>query len=210
MKQQAIILSVLIWAATASAQTFSIDTISDNVFQRMLGKSYKSNCTVARSELRYLRLSHFDANGNEHVGEMVCNKLIANSLINIFKELYRHKYPIERMQLIDDYDADDELSMRSNNTSCFNFRIIAGSQKLSKHAQGLAIDINPLYNPYVKKGKDGKRIIQPATAGKYADRSKATPYTIKQGDLCYRLFVKYGFTWGGSWRSVNDYQHFER
>ncbi|MBR6998888.1 MAG: M15 family metallopeptidase, partial [Prevotella sp.] len=125
-------------------------------------------------------------------------------------ELYRHKYPIERMRLIDDYDADDERSMQANNTSCFNFRAIAGSTKLSKHSQGLAIDINPLYNPCVKQRNDGRTVVQPATGRKYANRSKRWPYMIVKDDLCYRLFTEHGFKWGGSWRTLKDYQHFER
>lgn len=202
----------ILWltALTANGQTFTIDTISDAVFQRMQGKSFKRDCTVKRSELRYLRLSHYDAEGNEHIGELVCNKMISSDLKEIFQELYKHHYPIQRMQLVDDYDADDEQSMRANNTSCFNFRRIAGSTKLSKHSQGLAIDINPLYNPYVKRQANGTLIVQPANATCYADRRKAIPYKIERDDLCYRLFIKHGFKWGGAWTRQQDYQHFER
>ena len=202
----------ILWLATltANGQTFTIDTISDAVFQRMQGKSFKRDCTVKRSELRYLRLSHYDAEGKEHIGELVCNKMIASDLKEIFQELYKHHYPIQRMQLVDDYDADDEQSMRANNTSCFNFRRIAGSTKLSKHSQGLAIDINPLYNPYVKRQANGTLIVQPANATCYADRRKAIPYKIERDDLCYLLFIKHGFKWGGAWTRQQDYQHFER
>ena len=210
IRQDILLFALFIVPATAYAQTFSIDTISDAVFQRMQGKSYGTNCTVPRSELRYLRLSHYDPEGNTKIGELVCNKKIAADLADIFRELYKNKYPIERMQLIDEYDADDEQSMRANNTSCFNFRPIAGSTKLSKHSLGLAIDINPLYNPCVKRRKDGTIVVQPATARRYADRRHNSPYSIDDQDLCYRLFVKHGFTWGGSWRSLKDYQHFER
>ena len=205
-------ITFLLWftVLTANAQTFTIDTISDAVFQRMQGKSYKENCTVPRSELRYLRLSHYTVDGKKMVGELVCNKLIANDLKEIFQELYKHHYPIERMQLIDDYDADDERSMQVNNTSCFNFRAIAGTKKLSKHSLGMAIDINPLYNPCVKVNKDGSTSIQPKTGRRYANRQRQWPYKIDKNDLCYRLFVSHGFQWGGSWRSVKDYQQFER
>lgn len=193
-----------------SAQTFSVDTINDQVFQRMWGKSYKHDCTVPRSELRYLQITHYDGKGNTLQGEIVCNKQIANDLIEIFKGLYRNKYPIERMCLIDDYNADDERSMEANNTSCFNFRTIAGSQKLSKHSRGMAIDINPLYNPYVRRRSDGTLIVQPKKGRKYANRKKKIPYKIDSNDICYRLFKQHGFTWGGSWKSAKDYQHFEK
>ncbi len=193
-----------------AAQVFSVQPIPDSVFQRMQGRSWPEGCTVRRADLRYLRLSHVDADKKEHVGEMVCNKAIANDLLEIFRELYRQKYPIQYIRLIDDYEADDERAMRDNNTSSFCYRKISGSTKLSKHAMGMAVDINTLYNPYVRTGKDGRRIVEPATAVKYVDRRKSFPYKIVKGDLLYRLFLQHGFKWGGSWRTVKDWQHFEK
>lgn len=143
-------------------------------------------------------------------GEMICHKDIANDLIEIFRKLYDAHYPIERMQLIDDYDADDVTSMNHNNTSCFNYRAVAGSKKLSKHSMGKAVDINPLYNPYVKKRANGKTIVNPEKGRQYANRSKQFKYKIDRNDLAYRLFTQHGFTWGGGWRSLKDYQHFEK
>ena len=189
---------------------FSIDTLTDAVFQRMQGKSFPEGCTVSRADLRYVRVLHYDAKGQSHEGELVCNKAIADDLVDIFRQLYAARYPIAQIRLVDDYDADDERSMQANNTSCFCFRQIAGSQKLSKHAQGMAIDINPLQNPCVRTLKNGRLSIQPATAKNSADRRRRHPYTISKGDLCHRLFLQHGFTWGGSWRTLKDYQHFEK
>ena len=115
----------------------------------------------------------------------------------------------QRMQGKSYYDADDEAQMRDNNSSCFCYRAIAGGTKLSKHALGLAIDINSLYNPYYKDRADGTRLIQPATAAQYCDRTKTFPYKIDHNDLCYRLFTQAGFEWGGDWTSCKDFQHFE-
>lgn len=192
------------------AQVFSVQPIPDSVFSRMKGRSWPEGCTVRRTDLRYLRLSHFDAEKKEHVGEMVCNKAIANDLLEIFRELYRQKYPIQRIRLIDDYEAEDERSMRDNNTSCFCYRKVSGTTKLSKHATGMAVDINTLYNPYVRTGKDGRRIVEPATATPYVDRRKSFPYKIVKGDLLHRLFLQHGFKWGGSWHTMKDWQHFEK
>ncbi|MBQ1582601.1 MAG: M15 family metallopeptidase, partial [Prevotella sp.] len=146
---------------------FGVDVISDAVFARMKGKSFKENSRISRSDLRYLRVLHVDNKGAINIGEMVCNQQIANDLVAIFRQLYEARYPIERMVLIDDYQADDETSMRANNTSCFNYRQVQGSNKLSKHAQGLAVDINTLYNPCVKRKANGTLSIQPSTAKKY-------------------------------------------
>ena len=206
------LLCLICWLAVvgAMAQEFSVQPIPDSVFQRMQGRSWPEGCTIRRVDLRYLRLTHVDAENKEHVGEMVCNKAIANDLIAIFKELYRQKYPIQRIRLIDDYEAVDERSMRDNNTSCFCYRKVSGSTKLSKHATGMAVDVNTLYNPYVRTGKNGRRIVEPATATKYVDRRRTVPYKIVKGDLLYRLFVQHGFQWGGSWRTMKDWQHFEK
>ena len=122
----------------AQGGVFTADTLTDAVFQRMQGRSYPDDCTVPRSELRYLQVLHYDAEGHVHKGEMVCNRRIADDLLDIFRRLYEARYPIERMRLIDDYDADDEQSMQANNTSCFCYRAVAGGKRLSKHAQGMA------------------------------------------------------------------------
>lgn len=190
------------------APRFTAEEISDEVFERMRGVSFPEDCPVKLSDLRYLRLSYKDMEGNTHEGEMVCNAAIADKLIDIFTKLYENDYPIERMSLVDDYNADDELSMSSNNTSCFNFRYISGTKRISKHGEGLAVDLNPLYNPYVKE-KDGTIHVEPESGTEYTDRTLDFDYKIDENDLAYKLFTEAGFTWGGSWKSVKDYQHFE-
>ena len=164
----------------------------------------------AQVVLDTLSVLHVDFEGATHEGVIVCNKAISADLRDIFAELYRQKYPIERIRPISDYGNDDEQSMQANNTSCYCYRPIAGSSKLSKHALGLAIDINPLYNPCVRRKKDGPLLIQPATGKPYANRSRSFRYKITKNDLCYRLFLQHGFSWGGNWRSLKDYQHFEK
>ncbi|MBO5550823.1 MAG: M15 family metallopeptidase [Lachnospiraceae bacterium] len=175
----------------------------------MSGVSFPADCRISREELRYLRLSYNDFNGQTQVGEMVCSKKIAGDLIEIFRELYRNGYQIEKMKLIDDYGGDDDLSCADNNTSCFNYRTVAGSSSLSKHAMGVAIDINPFYNPYVTY-PDGVQRISPPGSEPYADRSADFPHKIGPGDMAYELFKAHGFTWGGNWKTLKDYQHFQK
>ena len=212
MKKLYIIIYMCLLSLGGIGQTegFSVDTLSDAVFLRMQGKSYPDGCNVKRSELRYLQVLHYDAEGKVHRGELVCNKKIAADLLDIFLQLYEAHYPIEKMTLIDDYDAYDERSMTANNTSCFCFRKITGSSRLSKHSLGMAIDINPLQNPCVKKRKNGSLFIQPKAGWKFINRNGKYSYKITKGDLCYRLFIEHGFSWGGNWHSSKDYQHFEK
>ena len=194
--------------AALDKKGFYISKIDDNIFARIKGKSYKDNCTVPLDDLRYLHLLHKDLQGNTLEGEMICNVYIAAALLDIFIKLYNENYAIEKIRLIDEYDADDETSMRDNNSSCFNFRFISHTNKVSKHGLGLAVDINTLYNPYIKE-VDGKRILEPATAEGYINRSKNFPYKIDKNDLCYKIFTEHGFEWGGDWENRKDYQHFE-
>lgn len=187
---------------------FYITEITDELFDRINGKSFKEDCTLPREDLRYLHVLHKDIEGREHEGEMILNVHIAEDVLEIMKELYENDYPIEKVRLVDEYGADDELSMEDNNSSSFNFRFVPRTKKISKHGRGLAVDINPLYNPYITKSDTGLR-VEPVNAGEYADRDKDFDYKIEKGDLCYDLFISHGFEWGGEWKNSKDYQHFE-
>ncbi len=197
--------------AASSSDTrdaFYILPITDEIFARIKGKSFRDDCTLPREDLRYLHVLHVDLDGVEHEGEMIVNYHIAEDVLDILRQLYEAGYPIERIRLIDEYDADDELSMEANNSSCFNFRFISHTNRVSKHGLGLAVDINTLYNPYTKV-VDGRRIVEPVTGEPYLDRDGDFPFKIDHEDLCFRLFTEHGFEWGGDWEDRKDYQHFE-
>ncbi len=189
-------------------KNFFISEIDEKIFSRIKDKSYKKNCTLPIKDLRYLKVLHKNLNGEICEGEIICNVHIAENLLDIFQKLYEKNYPIEKIRLVDEYNADDELSMRDNNSSCFNFRLVARKKIISKHAAGLAVDINPLYNPYITT-VDGRQNVEPANAESYVDREKNFPYKITEQDFCYKIFAEHGFEWGGSWTHCKDYQHFE-
>ncbi len=175
----------------------------------MDGVSYMENEDIALEDLRYLRLLYVGFDEQTHVGELIVHVSIADTILEIFQTLYESGYQIEKMRLIDDYDGDDHASLLDNNTSAFNYRVVEGSKKLSRHAYGLAIDINPFYNPYVTY-PGGVEHISPEGSEPYADREADFPHKIgKDGDLCWQLFSERGFTWGGDWKSLKDYQHFQ-
>ncbi len=192
--------------ASNADQFFWQSGISDSIFERINGKSYKDDCNI-RDELRYLQVLHYDFYGNVRVGELICNRSVSSDVLYIFHRLYEEKYPVEKILLIDEYDADDESSCADNNSSCFNYRKKTEGSSLSKHAKGLAVDINPLYNPYILSSGTG---TVPAGASDYADRTLDFSYKIDENDLCYQLFTEAGFTWGGTWESAPDYMHFEK
>lgn len=195
---------------------FSYEPLSEEIILRIAGLSYPRDSitnpakdVIPLQDLRYVKIRYVDFDGKKQNGELICNQKIAQDLVEIFSELYDRQYPLASVRLVDDFGGDDLASMEADNTSCFNFREVTasggGSHKLSLHAYGLAVDLNPLYNPYVKKGK-----ILPQSAKPYANRKNANPYRIDHEDLAYQLFTSHGFTWGGDWKSLKDYQHFEK
>ncbi len=188
---------------------FFYQSITEDVKQRINGLSYKDDCTVPYEDLRYVSVLYKDFDQETQVGEIVCNKAIAQDLVEIFFELYCAGYEIDKIRLVDEYNADDDLSCADNNTSCFNFRQVYGSNNLSKHALGLAIDINPFQNPYVTYPNGVERISPPGSEP-YADRNSGLDHMITEDDLCYQLFAEHGFTWGGHWKTLKDYQHFQK
>lgn len=189
---------------------FTYQKIDGETAKRIKGKSYKKGAKISLDSLRYLNMRYVDFDGNVQDGEMIVNKKIARRTLKVFYRLYKMKYPIEKMKLIDEYGADDEKSMADNNTSAFNYRKVANSTKLSNHSLGLAIDINPRINPYITSYG-----IAPANSNVYRIREvskckgKYRDYMIHKGDKVYKIFKKYGFTWGGDWKHSKDYQHFE-
>lgn len=191
---------------------FYYEPLSENLIAYITGSSYPADgsAQISLSELSYVHILHCNFDGDTSEGELICNNAIAQDLVEIFYELYLAEYRLEKVVLIDYYDADDTTSMVANNTSCFNYRNIDDTDKLSRHAFGLAIDVNPFYNPYIRFTKDGGQIVSPESSEAYVDRTQNFPYKIDADDLCCRLFLEHGFTWGGNWNSSKDYQHFQK
>lgn len=188
---------------------FYVEELNQEIIDRITGKSYKENSDIPYTDLRYIRVLHMGFDELTHIGELIVYKAIAEDVVEIFRELYNIEYPIEKMLLIDEYDADDLKSMADNNSSAFNYRYIEGTARRSVHSDGMAIDINPLYNPYVRI-RDGKLEVLPEEASEYVDRTKENRYYIRKDDHSYNAFVSRGFTWGGEWKNSKDYQHFEK
>lgn len=153
-----------------------------------------------REQLTLINVKYYGFDGKIHSGELVVNKRVEKNIESIFMKLLSIKFPIERVVPISKYNWDDEKSMQANNTSAFNYRVIKGTKRLSKHSYGLAIDVNPLLNPYVKKNS-----VEPEGAV----YNPKIPGTITAESQVVKIFKSYGWSWGGDWRKGKDYQHFE-
>lgn len=182
---------------------FTSQKLPESVIKRIYGVTYRENPHIKLSDLRYLTVSYIDFEGNAETGELICNKRLSEDMLAVFKELYEAGYPIEKIRLADEYGGDDDRIMADNNTSCFNYRTVAGTDTVSLHGFGRAVDINPLYNPYIAGGR-----VMPEKALPYADRTKAFEHKIDKDDICYRIFTAHGWKWGGEWKNSKDYQHF--
>ena len=150
-----------------------------------------------------VKISFINIEGETEMGELIVNKEIAEEVVDIFRDIYECRFPIVKMDPIDLYDCNDDKSMEDNNTSCFNYRTISGSRKLSDHSFGKAIDINPLFNPFVKRRK-----VLPANGEKYKDREINQAGIIQKNDCVVNAFKIRGWQWGGDWKYEKDYQHF--
>jgi D-alanyl-D-alanine carboxypeptidase len=159
---------------------------------------------VPIEELRIVSISFWGFDDALHIGQLIVNRTITDDVVKVFGALFRARFPIERMVPVDVYEGNDERSMEADNTSAFNCRPVTGGTSFSEHSYGWAIDINPLRNPYVTSTGD----VLPPAGARYTDRSLHLPGMIHAGDLVVRAFASVGWTWGGSWSSIKDYQHF--
>lgn len=172
------------------------------VADRIVGVSWREGCPVGLESLRYVQLDHHTPDGGTATGELVVHADVVDDVLAAFGRLFALGFPIARMELVDAYGADDQASMRANNTSAFNCRFVAGTERWSNHAFGTAVDLNPLWNPYVRGGA-----VDPPEGAPWADRTVDQPGMLHPGSPEVAAFTDLGWDWGGAWASGADYQH---
>lgn len=164
---------------------------------------WRRGCPVGLSDLRHVSLPYIGFGGRPKRGALVVNAAVAGQVVAAFRDLYRARFPIRRMRPIQAYGGDDFASIEADNTSAFNCRAATGSSHWSQHAYGLAIDIDPIENPYVSGGRTSHRASIP-----YLDRSNVRPGMAVEGNALVDAFDARGWGWGGRWSGTTDYQHF--
>jgi D-alanyl-D-alanine carboxypeptidase len=187
--------------------TATVSRIDPGLEERMRF-SHRASCPVPLDRLRHLTVTHVRFDGRPATGELVVHEDHADALVGVFRELYDAGWPIRRMRLVDDYRGDDDLSMAADNTSAYNCRRVAGTDRWSDHAYGRAIDLNPVENPYVT----GSSFVPPEGA-RFARLDRSADADVPRGviradDVVVRAFARIGWEWGGYWSSAKDYQHF--
>lgn len=183
----------------------SVGPITPALRARM-GDTHRSDCPVPLRDLAHLRLSYWDFHGRVRTGELIVAAKHADDVVSVFEKLFEARFPLERMRLVSSYDGDDEKSMAANNTSAFNCRTVAGTDRWSQHSFGAAIDLNPVQNPYVTASG-----VSPRAGRAYADpadRRASTPGLITDDSVVVDAFAAIGWEWGGAWSGEADYQHF--
>lgn len=165
--------------------------------------SWKPSCPVALSDLRLIKVSYWGFDRRTHQGKLIVHRTEAVDLISVFRKLYAARFKLRQIRLIDAFHASDRASMRADNTSAFNGRYVSGTTRWSMHAYGLAIDINPVENPYVSGSH-----VSPVNGAPYVNRGRHATGMIHAGDVVVRAFRSIGWTWGGYWSGDKDYQHF--
>ncbi len=189
---------------TSGGYDARVGPLPDHLEAQVRRWTWRSGCPVAPSELALAEVVFVDFDGVERWGLLVVNAGEADDIVQAFGELYADDFPIARIEPIERFRGDDDASMAANNTSAFNCRAITGSTRFSQHSYGWAIDINPIQNPYVR----GSTVLPPAGRD-YLDRSDARPgMLVRPGAV--DAFDRIGWTWGGDWNTLKDYQHLER
>jgi hypothetical protein len=171
--------------------------------KRMRGVSWRPACPVPLRDLRVLTMSHWGFDGRVRAGRLIVHRDVARPMVDVFRTLYRARFPIRRMIPVDAYGASDFRSIEADNTSAFNCRFVDGTTRWSEHAYGRAIDVNPIENPYVSGGRTSH-----AASRHYLDRARHRPGLAFEGGALVRAFDSIGWGWGGRWTSAQDYQHF--
>jgi D-alanyl-D-alanine carboxypeptidase len=178
----------------------SIEEIPTDVLAR---SSWTDECPVTVDELRYLTMSHHGFDGEIHTGEMIVNSAVAEDVVGVFHRLFETGFPIEQMRVTTLEEVDDHPTGDFNETGSFVCRPSVGSENWSMHAYGLAIDVNPFHNPYLK----GDLVI-PELASAYTDREEVRPGMLFAGDVVVESFADIGWSWGGDWKTLKDWMHF--
>jgi hypothetical protein len=171
---------------------------------RMRGRSWHSGCPVPLRALRRVAVGYWGFDRRHHTGVLIVNASAVAPLHRAFARLYAARFPIRRMRPVDDYGGSDYASIEADNTSAFNCRRTTGASSWSQHAYGLAIDVNPIENPYVyANGTTSHRGSRP-----YLNRTDVRPGMAVAGGVAVRAFAAVGWGWGGRWPLPTDYQHF--
>ena len=167
--------------------------------------TYDESCPVGLQDLRLMKFLFIDFEGFVEEGEIVVNKTIVEPLTKVLSDAYEMEFPLHSARTLDhpDFKGDDYASMEANNSSCFNHRTVAGTDSISMHSYGLAVDINPMMNPYL--ARDGN--WYPRSGHAYIHR-----FELSRGMFCsdhplVQSFKEQGFEWGGEWERP-DYHHF--
>jgi D-alanyl-D-alanine carboxypeptidase len=172
--------------------------------KHLLAKNWHPGCPVPIADLRLVKVTYWDFEGEVRSGPLILNEQVADDVLWVFRQVFRARFPIHRIDLAPRPQPIDWNSTR-NLTSSFNCRFATGNPGvLSQHSYGWAVDINPLQNPYVRL--DGS--VLRAAAKPYVDRSRDHQGMIHPGDVVVRSFAKIGWEWGGNWHTLKDYMHF--
>lgn len=186
---------------------WTISPIRGELRRALVPRNWRPGCPVPLDDLRWLTVAYRGFDGRRRVGPIVVHEAVAEDVRWVFRRLFRAGFPIKRVALprrFRDLPRSETWDDTRNVTSGFNCRPVTDGTSWSQHAYGLAIDINPLQNPYVRP--DGSVLRRAARP--YRDRSLDRPGMIHEGDAVVEAFDAIGWEWGGRWRTLKDYMHF--
>ncbi|NOY26599.1 MAG: M15 family metallopeptidase [Oligoflexia bacterium] len=204
-------LRATVVSAVSSAVSSGVSTpptpvvlpLSDALRAAMTGTSWREGCPVPLDDLRLVMVPFVDPAGASHAGRLILHADSADAVAGVLLDLYQQRFPITSLRPAYEFGGDDDAMMRANNSSAFNCRPVAGSSTWSQHSYGRAVDLNPLWNPYVRGAR-----IDPPQGRLFVDRDPDRPGTIVADGVVVTAFQAIGWRWGGRWSRAKDYQHF--
>jgi hypothetical protein len=178
----------------------TISPVAPNVLAR---SSWQPICPVRPEQLRYLTMSFRGFDGRAHTGEMLVNADVAQTVVDIFSRLYAAGFPIEEMRIRSTAELNRPPTGDGNNTEGFLCRQTRNQRQWPASGYGLAIDVNPFNNPYVRGD-----LVVPELASAYLNRDWVRPGMIIDGGPVVSAFESGGWSWGGRWSDPVDFMHF--
>lgn len=178
----------------------TISEVPDDVLAR---STWSSGCPVGLGDLRYLTVSFWGFDDRPHTGELIVHRSVAGAIVEVFRSIHAARFPLEELRVIAPAELDAHPTGDGNVSSAFVCRRNVTGAAWSRHAHGLAVDLNPFQNPYVRGN-----LVVPELASSYVDRDRHRPGMIQPGDAVTQAFAAVGWRWGGEWQSAKDWMHF--
>lgn len=219
MKKNIFYLVLIFWSIISpfkgQASTLNIPQIQNTVKsltaeqEKIVSATFPDKFPLTTDDLRMVYVEFLGFDNKAHQGTLIVNQSVANDVLKVFQKLNKEKFPIRRMDAIfglQNIKGNNLSIYEQDNTVAFHARKeVSNRDKWSQHAYGLAVDLNPVENPYVSR-----KSITPPAGKNFLNRNEVRMGMVALNNVAYNAFAEIGWKWGGNWRTIKDYMHFSK